>query len=172
MRLALVLVAAALAGAAGQEVAPVRSEETLPKAVAPQPVAFSHRTHREKAGLGCDFCHPGATLGAAATLPPLASCLSCHPAIKAESPEVAKLVAAAAKGEPIAWVSVYRVPDYVFFGHAPHVAAGLRCGDCHGPVETREVLEKEISTSMNACLDCHRRRSAPLDCVACHQLGH
>jgi hypothetical protein len=172
VRLALALAAIAALGAVAQEVAPVRPEEVLPKAVAPQPVAFSHRLHHEKARLGCDFCHLGATTGDVATLPGLAACLTCHPAIQAESPEVAKLVAAAAKGEPLAWVPVYRVPDYVFFSHAPHVAAGLACVECHGPVETRDVLQKEVSTSMNACLDCHRRRAAPRDCVACHQLGH
>ena len=85
---------------------------------------------------------------------------------------MAKLAAAAEKGERIAWVPVYRVPDYVFFGHAAHVKAGHACAECHGPVETRDVLQKEVSTSMNACLDCHRRRGARQDCVACHQLGH
>lgn len=172
MRLALALAAIAALGAAAQEVAPVRPEEVLPKAVAPQPVAFSHRVHREKARLGCDFCHVGATSGDAATLPPLDSCLTCHRVIQTDSPEVAKLAAAAAKGERIDWVPVYRVPDYVFFGHAPHVAAGLSCGECHGPVETRDVLQKEVSTSMNACLACHRQGTAPQSCVACHQLGH
>ena len=138
----------------------------------PQPVAFSHRVHREKAGLGCDFCHPGAAKGDAATLPPVDLCLSCHRFVRTDSVEVAKLASAAAKGESIAWVPVYRVPDYVFFGHAPHVKAGLECASCHGPVATRDVLEREVSTSMATCLDCHRKKAAPQTCVACHQLGH
>ena len=154
-----------------QEPAPLRPEEALPKAVAPQPVAFSHRLHGEKAGLGCDFCHSGATKGDAATLPPVDLCLTCHRVIKTDSVEVAKLVGAAEKGERIRWVPVYRIPDYVFFGHAPHVRAGLDCGSCHGPVANRDVLQKEVSTSMAACLDCHRLRDAPQSCVACHQLG-
>ena len=170
--LLVALAATVLAGAGAPQAAPVRPEETLKEPVPPQPVAFSHRVHQEKANLACDFCHAGATTGDAATLPPVGSCLTCHRAIKTESPEVGKLVAAAEKGERIAWVPVYRVPDYVFFGHAPHVAAGLRCADCHGPVETRDVLQKEVSTSMNACLDCHRQGTAPQGCVACHQLGH
>ena len=140
--------------------------------VAPQPVAFSHRLHSEKAGLGCDFCHAEAARGDAATLPPVDLCLTCHRVIKTDSVEVAKIVAAAEKGERIQWVPVYRVPDYVFFGHAPHVKAGLDCATCHGPVATRDVLHREISTSMATCLDCHRRKGAPQTCVACHQLGH
>lgn len=147
-------------------------EEALPKSVAPQPVAFGHRVHFAKGGLGCDFCHAGAAKGDAATLPPLDLCLACHRSIKTDSPEVSKLTAAAEKGRRIAWVPVYRVPDYVFFGHAPHLKAGHACAECHGPVETRDVLQKEVSTSMKACLDCHRRQGARQDCVACHQLGH
>jgi Cytochrome c7 and related cytochrome c len=164
---ALLLVAAWLS----QE-APRGPEAPLPQSVAPQPVAFSHRLHAEKTGLPCDFCHAGVAKGDAATLPRAETCLTCHRVLKKDAPEVAKLVAAVEKGVPIAWVPVYRVPDFVFFGHAPHVAAGLGCSECHGPVATRDVLEKEVSTSMNACLDCHRHRGAPEHCAACHQLGH
>jgi hypothetical protein len=169
--------AAALSGllavsALAQEAAPVRPEEPLPKAVAPQPVAFSHRVHAERAGLACDFCHAGAATGDLATLPAVESCLTCHRVIRPDTPEVAKIAAAAQAGERLPWVPVYRVPDYVFFGHAPHVKAGHACAECHGPVETRDLLQKEVSTSMNACLACHRRTGARQDCVACHQLGH
>jgi hypothetical protein len=155
-----------------QEVPYVGREEALPKPVAAQPVAFSHRVHIEKTGLGCDFCHAEASKGDAASLPPLDLCLACHRSIKADSPEVAKLSAAATRGERIAWVPVYRVPDYVFFGHAPHIKAGHTCAECHGPVATRDTLQKEVSTSMTACFACHRRVGARQDCVACHQLGH
>jgi hypothetical protein len=155
-----------------QEAVPARPEEVLPKAVGPQPVAFSHRRHVEQTGLACELCHAGAALGDAATLPPVTLCLTCHRSIKPDSAEVAKLAAAAEKGEEVPWVPVYRVPDYVFFGHAPHVKAGLDCSSCHGPVGTRDVLQKEVSTSMTACLGCHRQRNAPQTCVACHQLGH
>jgi hypothetical protein len=165
---ALVLAAAALA----QEKTPSPPEASLPQAVAPQPVAFSHRLHVDKVGLPCELCHAGAAKSDAAGLPPTETCLTCHRAIKADSPEVAKIKAAAEKGERIAWVPVYRVPDFVFFGHAPHVKAGLLCAECHGPVATRDVLQKEVSTSMTACVDCHKARGARQDCAVCHTLGH
>jgi hypothetical protein len=165
---ALVLAAAALA----EQRPPARPEPALPQAVAPQPVAFSHRLHVEKAGLPCEFCHAGAAKNDAAGLPPTETCLTCHRAIKTDSPEVAKIAAAAEKDVRVAWVPVYRVPDFVFFGHAPHVKAGLACAECHGPVATRDVLQKEVSTSMAACVDCHKRRGARQDCAACHTLGH
>jgi hypothetical protein len=155
-----------------QQAAPGRSQEKLPQSVGPQPVAFSHRVHAGKIGLPCNFCHTGVARGDDATIPSADFCLTCHRTIKTDSPEVAKLRIAAEKGKAIAWVPVYRVPDFVFFGHAPHIKAGLHCAECHGPVETRDLLQQEISTSMNFCRDCHRRRGAPMECVACHQLGH
>jgi hypothetical protein len=158
--------------AVAQEAAPGRSQEKLPQSVSPQPVAFSHRVHAGKIGLPCNFCHTGVARGDDATIPSADFCLTCHRTIKTDSPEVAKLRIAAEKGKAIAWVPVYRVPDFVFFGHAPHIKAGLHCAECHGPVETRDLLQQEISTSMNFCRDCHRRRGASMECVACHQLGH
>jgi hypothetical protein len=60
----------------------------------------------------------------------------------------------------------------VFFGHREHVAGGVACAECHGPVAMRDALRKEVSTGMNACLACHRRMQAPVHCAACHTLGH
>jgi hypothetical protein len=98
--------------------------------------------------------------------------MTCHQTAKKDSPEIAKLRTAAEKGEHIAWVPVYRVPDFVFFSHAPHNKAGVDCAECHGPVKTRDVLQKEVSTSMNTCRDCHRTRNGPMGCSSCHQLGY
>ena len=67
--------------------------------------------------------------------------------------------------------TVYKVPDFVFFSHAVHGQAGIECQSCHGPVATRSVLRKEVSTSMRTCIECHRVRKAPTDCSRCHELG-
>jgi hypothetical protein len=151
---------------------PEEHREVLPKSVAPQPIAFSHKIHAGKMDLPCEYCHTGVTTGDEAEIPSAAFCMTCHQVIKKDSPEIAKLRSAAEKRERIAWVPVYRVPDFVFFGHAPHVNAGLHCSECHGPVETRDVLQKEVSTSMNTCRDCHRTHNAPTGCSTCHQLGY
>jgi hypothetical protein len=147
-------------------------EEDLPVAVAPQPVAFSHRVHAGEAGLACLFCHAAADQGDYAEIPTAADCMVCHQQVATDSPEVQKVAAAARRGEEIPWVPVYRVPDIVFFSHKEHLQAGEECATCHGPVETRDVLQKEVSTSMTACLDCHREREAPVHCTLCHVLGH
>lgn len=155
-----------------EQAAPAEHKEVLPKSVEPQPIAFSHKIHAGKLDMPCQGCHTGVTKGDQAEIPSPDFCMMCHRTIKRESPEIVKLRAAAEKGQRIAWVPVYRVPDFVFFGHAPHVNAGLHCSECHGPVETRDVLQKEVSTSMNTCRDCHRVRKGPMGCSSCHQLGY
>lgn len=105
------------------------------------------------------------------------------------SPEISKIYRALAldeKGrpradattEPVAWVRVHNLPDFVYFDHRPHVAAGVACQECHGPVETMERLRQAGSLSMGFCLNCHRTRQglslagrpvAPrTDCSTCH----
>ena len=80
--------------------------------------------------------------------------------------------------EPIAWTKVHNLPDYVYFDHRPHVAAGVSCGSCHGPVERMERVRQVESLTMGWCVHCHRRVnregvngrrvSASTDCSACH----
>jgi hypothetical protein len=97
--------------------------------------------------------------------------MACHRAIRPDAPDVKKLAAFHQRGEKIPWLRVYRVRDFVFFSHANHVKAGAACADCHGPVESRDVLLKEVSTNMASCVNCHRARKASTDCSLCHQLG-
>jgi Cytochrome c7 and related cytochrome c len=158
--------------AIAQESGSGQQKEKLPQSVAPQPIAFSHKTHATDVGLPCNFCHTGVDKGDDAEIPSADFCMKCHQTVKADSPDVAKIRTAAEKGKTIAWVPIYTVPDFVFFGHSTHIKAGLKCAECHGPVETRDVLQKEVSTGMNSCRDCHQRRGARADCAACHQLGY
>jgi hypothetical protein len=151
---------------------PPAKEEKLPGPEVPQPIAFSHRVHAQAARLDCLDCHEGAAKGDSATIPQAAACLVCHASIRADSPEVARIADAAGRGAKVSWARVYRIPDFVFFGHREHLAARVACAECHGDVAARDALRKEVSTGMNACLACHRQRGAPLHCAACHQLGH
>jgi hypothetical protein len=145
-------------------------EEKLPVEVAPQPVSFSHKKH-SAAGMKCHNCHPGAARQEQAGLPAATLCLGCHATIKAESPEIKRLAALDAAGEKLKWVRVYKIPDFVFFSHANHLRAGAKCATCHGPVEERDVLAKEVSTGMIACMNCHAAHKASTECVLCHQLS-
>ncbi len=145
-------------------------EEKLPIQVAPQPVPFSHKQHTA-AGMSCVDCHAAAATKERAGLPASDRCMLCHQTIATEREAVQRLAELAEKGQPIEWVRVYRVPDFVFFSHASHVGAGVECAACHGPVAEREVLAKEVSTSMTACMGCHKAKGVSNHCHFCHELG-
>jgi len=86
------------------------------------------------------------------------------------SPEIAKIYAAmgldedlrplAGGGRPIPWVRVHALPDFVAFDHSVHVARGLACATCHGPVQAMERVRQESDLSMGWCVSCHRERTA------------
>lgn len=145
-------------------------EEKLPITMAPQPVPFSHRAH-SAAGLECQDCHATAATGERASFPATAKCMACHQMVRAGSPTIARLRQFHESRTEIPWVRVYGLPEFVFFSHAKHLKAGARCADCHGPVEERDVVAKEVSTSMTACMNCHAERRARVDCSVCHLLG-
>jgi hypothetical protein len=145
-------------------------EEQLPKSIAAQPVAFSHRIHSEK-GAPCATCHPGATNSDRAVLPTAQDCMACHRAVAPRRPDILKVRDFALQKQPLRWERVYQLPGFVFFRHDKHAAAGVGCESCHGPVATRDVLAKEVSTSMTACMACHQQRKASTGCSLCHELG-
>ena len=165
---------AATARAAGsplaQGVPPPPPGEFRPPPPPPQPIAYSHKQHLAQ-GFDCVFCHATARTDAHATLPPTATCMACHTAIKTDSPEIQKLKDFDARKEDVPWKRVYRLADYVYFSHETHAAAdpAITCDTCHGNVRDMEMMQKVKDTSMAACMDCHKQRSAPILCDSCHE---
>jgi hypothetical protein len=145
-------------------------EEKLPKKVAAQPFPFSHNKH---AGIGadCAVCHTTASTKERAGLPDIEACMACHDTVATTSQLIRRLSSLHKKGEGLSWVRVYQVPDFVFFSHRNHDKAGIECVTCHGPVEKRNILAKEISTSMITCMNCHAEKNVSNDCYLCHDLG-
>jgi hypothetical protein len=140
---------------------------------ADQPVAFSHELHAGANQIPCMYCHSSADRSSAAGIPSVQVCAGCHipggqPLIGADRPEVRKLVAYWQQQRPIPWVRIYDLPDHAQFPHNRHVNAGVQCQECHGPVETMEVLTQYSSLRMGWCIDCHRERGARTDCFVCH----
>ena len=147
----------------------------------PQPIQFPHNKH-VSLGIECLFCHPGAIRGRTAGIPSVAMCNSCHQQIlktnsdPVNSPELDKLANYVKDNQPIAWVPVAILPDFVFFSHSEHITAGLNCENCHGEVSkmTTAVPQK---MNMGWCLDCHRTRykndpatqTKLTDCITCHK---
>jgi hypothetical protein len=77
---------------------------------------------------------------------------------------------------PIAWVRVHNLPAHAYFDHRAHVAAGITCQTCHGPVESMQRVRQVENLSMGWCINCHRdsgplslKSRAPTDCGICHR---
>ena len=62
----------------------------------------------------------------------------------------------AESGDPIRWVRVHDLPDYVYFDHSAHVSRGVGCVECHDRVDTMERVYQAKTLSMGWCLECHR----------------
>ena len=121
-------------------------------------------------------CHMDAEKKDQAGLPTVEQCAVCHTSSSqrpdpAAGAELKKLAEIHSRKERVKWVRVYRVPDIVFFSHRNHLKAGEKCVTCHGPVASRHVLAKEVSTSMTTCMNCHMSRRVPNECYLCHDLG-
>ena len=125
-----------------------------------QPVPYSHKLHAGDMGLDCRYCHNTVETAAHAAIPPAATCMNCHSQVKTESNRLAKIRAAYNDGKPggppVEWVRVHQLPDYAYFNHAPHVAAGVGCASCHGRVDKMVVVEMAEPLSMGWCLEYHR----------------
>ena len=134
----------------------------------PQPIPYSHRTHLAL-GLQCESCHANPDPGEFMGFPAESFCMGCHQAIKADSPHIEKLAAAARDQKPIPWVRVYQLAPYVYFSHRVHTTAGATCETCHGPVRERDVMTREVVHDMKTCMACHAATKARNDCAACHE---
>ena len=144
--------------------------EFRPPPAPEQPIAFSHRVHLGLS-LACTGCHAGAESGDRATLPPTATCMTCHASVRPERADIQKLAGFHAKKEDVPWRRVYRLPDYVTFSHTTHMSSGksLTCETCHGNVRELTQMQKLKDTSMAACIACHTEKLAPTRCDSCHE---
>lgn len=133
-----------------------------------QPVPYSHKKH-VALGLKCNSCHKNADPGELMGLPAESTCMSCHQTIKADSPHIRKVAAAARENKPVPWVRIYQLPAYVYFSHRVHTTAGVTCEKCHGPVRERDLITKEVIHNMSSCMACHAASKARNDCAACHE---
>lgn len=126
-----------------------------------QPIPFSHKLHAGQYQINCNYCHTGVTKGKQANIPSLNICMNCHSQIK-KGPQygevaIAKVVKAYETNTPVKWVRIHNLPDLSYFNHAQHVkVGGLECVNCHGQVDTMEVVHQHAPLTMGWCINCHR----------------
>lgn len=153
-----------------------------------QPVYFPHSLMAGKHEIDCLYCHSQAEKGPHAGIPPVSLCMKCHSEIQTKDhrgevkESIATLLGYWERKEPIQWVKVHDLADFVYFDHSRHLTekAGLECRDCHGDVETMDRVERVHSLKMGWCLDCHMQpppegapawqtTRAPIHCATCHR---
>ncbi len=136
-----------------------------------QPINFSHKIHAGDNQVPCMYCHVQARRSISAGVPSVSKCVGCHSQVATDLPEVRKLMAFFDNLEPIPWIKVHDLPDFVYFPHKRHVAAEVACQTCHGPVETMQVIRREAPLKMGWCLECHKKNKVEngLDCWTCHK---
>lgn len=145
-----------------------------------QPIHFSHKIHAGDNGIDCKYCHSSARVSKTSGIPSLNVCMNCHKSIyeyngettpehskEFYDGEIKKLYAAAGwddaaqkytgETQPVKWVRIHNLPDFVYFNHSQHVTvAGVECQTCHGEIQEMEVVEQFAPLTMGWCIDCHR----------------
>jgi menaquinone reductase, multiheme cytochrome c subunit len=125
-----------------------------------QPIPYSHKLHAGQMGIDCYYCHSTVYRANFAAVPAQTTCMKCHMQVKKDSPRLALLRQAADTGEPIQWVQIHRLPDYVYFSHQAHLSAGVSCVSCHGRIDQMIEVRQEKPLNMAWCLECHRNPEA------------
>lgn len=151
-----------------------------------QPIYYSHKVHAGINQINCLYCHGGAWESKQASIPSVNVCMNCHKAINTYekgpklydedgkeidgTAEIQKLYKYAgfdpknssswdpSKAQPISWIKIHNLPDYVFFSHEQHVRVGkVQCQTCHGEITAMNEVKQFAELSMGWCVNCHRQ---------------
>ena len=122
-----------------------------------QPVPFSHRHHVGELGIDCRYCHTSVETSSFAGLPPTQTCMTCHSQIWTNASMLEPVRASYRTNQSLAWTRVNELPDFVYFDHSIHVAKGIGCTTCHGPIAEMTMTYRAGTLYMSWCLNCHRQ---------------
>ncbi|SHM82967.1 c-type cytochrome [Flavobacterium chilense] len=153
-----------------------------------QPIHYSHKIHAGDNEINCKYCHSAARVSKNAGIPSLNVCMNCHKNISevaetTATPEYSKAFydaqiqklydavgwdktkqAYTGKTQPVKWVRIHNLPDFVYFNHSQHVTvAGVECQTCHGPVQEFEIMKQYSKLTMGWCVDCHRKTDVKME---------
>ena len=132
---------------------PLMTEVGLAKA---QPLPYSHEQHVGGLGLDCRYCHTSVETSDFATIPPTETCMGCHAQVTPDSAVLTPVRASFENNQPLEWIRVHNLADFVYFNHGIHVNKGIGCETCHGRIDQMPVVAKAESLQMDWCLECHR----------------
>jgi hypothetical protein len=121
-----------------------------------QPVPFSHRHHAGELGIDCRYCHTDVEKSWYAGVPPTQTCMTCHSQIWTNAAMLEPVRESYRTGVSLQWNKVNELPEFVYFNHSIHVAKGIGCTTCHGPIATEPLTYKTGTLYMSWCLQCHR----------------
>src|SRR5215217_2292341 len=121
-----------------------------------QPIEFDHRHHAGDEQIDCRYCHWTVENSPSAGIPSTTVCVSCHAQVWNKSPYLNEVRKAFFTDQPIPWVRVHNLPDFVYFNHSIHVNKGVGCVTCHGRVDEMGAVYQQAPLTMSWCLDCHR----------------
>lgn len=121
-----------------------------------QPVQFSHKHHVGDDGIDCRYCHQTVETTATAGMPSTQTCMNCHSQLFADQPYLEPVRASFRDNKPIEWERVHDLPEYTYFNHSIHIAKGVGCSTCHGPVDNMPAVYQENTLQMEWCIACHR----------------
>ncbi|HSN20585.1 MAG TPA: cytochrome c3 family protein, partial [Usitatibacter sp.] len=79
-----------------------------------QPIPFSHKHHAGDDGIDCRYCHDSVEQASFAGIPSTQVCMTCHSQLFTDAPMLQPLRASAATGEPLHWIRVHDLPDFVY----------------------------------------------------------
>ena len=121
-----------------------------------QPVPFSHEHHVGELGIDCRYCHTSVERSAFAGIPPTETCMNCHRQIWTNAELLEPIRASYRDNIPVQWTRINDLPDFVYFNHSVHIAKGMGCVTCHGPVNKMQLTFQHASLQMEWCISCHR----------------
>jgi hypothetical protein len=81
--------------------------------------------------------------------------MTCHSQIWTNAAILEPVRASYRDSTPISWTRVNAVPDFVYFNHSIHIAKGVGCTTCHGPIAEMNITWRGESLYMRWCLQCH-----------------
>ena len=121
-----------------------------------QPIPFSHQRHVGGNAMDCRYCHTSVENSSFAGIPPTETCMTCHSQVLADAPMLQPVHESWKNDKPIEWTRIYDLPDFVYFDHSIHIAKGVGCTTCHGPIDEMPLTYKANTLYMAWCLECHR----------------